>query len=293
MIEYLEQLVEEKKYREALKEAERLLQSTTDPREIVWIQVAQVTSHCLLGEVDVSLAGGEAAIKMAESLGEWDAYGILSLYVGVAYARLGQQMETAERMYDFLGKLHLYEKALKYEYNAWYNLGIAQFLEGHADEGTRALTNALKAAHGRGEHRYAHGVRQSLINASLQAGLVENVPRLLAQCAAYLRRFPVMPDHLLSWAYHVKMRGEHALATGRLARARMLLSRALLRVEGEPSLEFLFHILLAKVARQMGNCKVALDHGLAARTCAVLCHRPDLESEAALLLDELSDAKVS
>ncbi|HYG58827.1 MAG TPA: hypothetical protein VD902_12285 [Symbiobacteriaceae bacterium] len=288
MIEYLEQLVEEKKYREALKEAERLLRITKDPHEIVWIHVARVMSHCSLGEEKYSLAGGDAAIQMAERLGEWDAYGLLTLYVGVAYARLGQQVETARRMYDFLGKRHLYRNALKYEYNAWYNLGIANFVEGESQLGTQALINALKAAEGHGEHRHAHGVRQSLIKASLEAGLLEPIPRLLAECATYLRRNPDMPGYFRSWAYHVKMRGEHALATGRPVRARMLLAKALSGVKGQPALEFLFHALLSRIADHLDNAEWALGHALAARTCAVLSHRSDLESEAALLVDELT-----
>ncbi|HYF91693.1 MAG TPA: hypothetical protein VD969_05575 [Symbiobacteriaceae bacterium] len=287
MIEYLERLVEEEKYREALDVAERLIGQVEDPREIVRIHAARVVSHCLLGEEQAALASGEFAIGLAQNLEDWDSYGTMTLYVGVAYARLGQLPEVVSRMYEFLAKAHLYQTASEYEYNAWYNLGYAQIALNEPNAATVSLSNALKAAERSGEHRYAHGVRQSLVDAYLRAGLFKPIPRLLAECAAYLRQHPELSMHKMSWANHIRLRCEYALATGRLDRARVLATRALQAVQGEPDHRFLFHVVLAKTASRMDLPEEAIGHGLAARTCAVVCRRPDWEKESTDLLIEM------
>lgn len=284
MIDYLEQLVEEKKYREAVDLAEKLLKDADNPHDIVRIHVARVMSHCFLGEEQAALAGGEFAMGLAKEIGAWDDYGMMAQFVGVAYARLGQFSESISRMYDYLGNLHLYAKAKHYEYNAWYNVGNAQVALNQHQAAITSLSNALKAALRIGEQRYAHGVRQSLIDVYLRLGIHEPIPRLLAQCAHYLRHNDSFSRDKKSWAYHIKLHGEYALATSRIKRASLLAAKGLVGVEGIPKFEFLFHMVLAQAASTKGEPVEALEHALAARTCAVLSRRSDLEAEASDLV---------
>jgi len=289
MIEYLEQLVEEKKYREALDLAERLIKQVEDPHQVVRIYAARVVSHCRLGEFSEALPGGDFALHLARELGDWDSFGMLALYVGVAYSRLGQLNEAVTRMYDYLAGLGNYRKAAEFEYNAWYNLGTFQVMLNKPVDAAKALANALKAALRNGEHRYAHGVRQALVDAYLRAEMYESVPRLLVQCGHYLRKHPELPLYNMSLANHIQLRGEYALVTGRATRAKALASRALSKLRGEPY-ECLPHLVLAKVAQRNGVYQEALGHALAARTCALVGRRTDFEQMASDLLYELTRA---
>lgn len=284
MIEYLEQLVEEKKYREALALAEQLIKQVEDPHQVVRIYAARVVSHCRLGEEQAALAGGDFAMGLAKELGDWDSFGMVTLWVGVAYSRLGQLNEAVTKMYDYLGSLHLYTKAAEHEALARFNLGTWLVALNQPLEATKALSEALATALRANNHRYAHGVRQALIDAHLRAGVYERVPRLLSECGHYLRNQPSMHMGTQSWVFHMKMRAEYALATGRTARAQALSVRGLQRIAGEPVYEFHFHILLARVGERDGISERAFGHTLAARSCAVVGKRPDLEVEASELL---------
>lgn len=288
MIDYLEQLVEERKFREALALAERLLSEAKDSKDALRIHAARVVAHCRLSDFQAALAGGDFAMKLAEDLDDWDAYGVVALFVGVAYSKLGQLSEAITRISAYLANLHRYTKALAHEYNAWYNLGILQLELNRPVEATRALSNALTCALRNPDPKYAHGVRQSLIDAYLRAGSYEPIPRLLAQCGRYLRNNPDVPMHKMSRANHMQLRSEYALATGRVERARSLAAHALADVAGEPAHEYLFHMVLAKAAARQGMPAEALGHGLAARSCAILSRRPDLEREAGDFLHELT-----
>ncbi|HWI50593.1 MAG TPA: hypothetical protein VNT01_00450 [Symbiobacteriaceae bacterium] len=289
MIEYLEQLVEAGKSREALKVAEMLLsRDGTSSRDLLVINSAQVVSHCRLEEWEEALVAGDVTMKLAKESGEWDIFGIVSIHVAVAYSRLRQYEDAISRIYEYLSGLPNYTKSETYEALAWYNLGLfLSVLDKHEDAAT-ALCCALAAAMRAGNDRYAHGIRQALIEAYLRSGDLLAVVRLLAQSAHYLRRNPRAHMWHDSWAFHMKLRAEFALATGRSVRAGAVAVRALEKTIGEPEHECRFHLILAKVASGNHRSVDALGHALAARSCAVRSARRDLEAEATDMVYELS-----
>jgi tetratricopeptide (TPR) repeat protein len=290
MIEYLEQLVEEKKYEEALKEAERVLPYLKDPVQILAAHTATVISHCRLGQERAAVVTGNIAANIASDLAAWDAYGTVILYMANAYSRLGLYNEAIARVYDYLSKIGTYDRALEHEAIARFNLGTWLLLLNRPQEAISSLKAALAATQRTpDEQRFAHGIRQALIEAYLRVNQLEEVPRLLAQCDHFLRVHPDTQMSVESRVFHVKLRSQFALVTNRLKRAETLAVQGLLVAWGTEH-EYWFHKVLSSVAQLRQVSRVALGHAIAARCCAIRDNRPDLEAEANELIHYLSAA---
>lgn len=287
MIEYLEQLVEEGRHREVLAEAERLIPLLIDPQDILTTHIRVVVAHCCLGQWREALASGAVAINLAEEQSNWDAYGMVTLYVGNAYSRLGQYDEAIAYMYQYLTSLGKYGKAAAHEAIAWFNLGTWLLLLRRPDEAIKCLWDALAAAERTKNHRSAHGVRQALVEAHLQVGMLQPVPRLLAKSGHYLRMHEGTQSITNSHIFHLKLRSQHALVTNRLRRAEILAVRGLELGLGTEH-EFWFHRLLSNVSQNQNDVMTALDHAHAARCCGIRENRPDLEAEANAMISALS-----
>ncbi|MDF2627497.1 MAG: MalT-like region [Symbiobacteriaceae bacterium] len=280
--------MKEHKYTEALQEVERVLKSSDSPEIMLHAHKAKVICLCRLGERQAAVSTGDISLKLAEDLGDWDSFGTLTIYIGVAYSLLGHLDEAMRRMYVFLSHLHQYQNAAKEEKTVWYNLGVFQTSKGDHAEATRSLDKAFTVALSSGNHRYAHGVRQSLIDVSLRAGFLDRIPMLLAQCGKYFRDHQDMESFQVSWAHYVRLRGEYALSTNRTRRARLVATRGLSKLEGSTSDEYVMHELLSRIADHTGSPVEAVGHSLAARTCAIMSGRSDRETDAGDALLRLS-----
>jgi tetratricopeptide (TPR) repeat protein len=289
MIEVLEQLVADGKYREAIKLAEQILSDGVEtPHRLLQVQCAIVIARCWLREYEAACAAGEAALSLARELGDWESFGKVALFVSTANSRLGLHEVAIRYTYEYLA--HLDECGPSQEAYAWFNLGNYFLNLGRAADATKAFTRALEVNKRRRDHRNAHGARHALIQACLEAHDYGPIPRLIAQSAAYLRRHPQGQMVQDSWVYHMRLRAEYALATGRPHRAMAVALAGLQRAEDTPYHLSMFHILLTKVAESQNRPVEAVGHAIAARTYARLSGRADLEAEASEILYQVSGA---
>lgn len=291
MIDVLEQMVADGKYREAIKLAEQILSNGVEtPAQLVAVQSALVAAHCRLGEWEAALAPGEAALALAQEIGDWDAYGKTAMFVSTAYSRLGQEETAVARTYDFIAHLGQYHDAASFETLAWFNLGGSFLKLGRPADAAESFKRGLAVASRRGDHRNAHGLRHALIGAALKAHDHEQIPRLLAQSLAYLLQNPEGPKVQESWLHHLRLRAEYALATGRSQRAAAVALRGLERAHGALDYACWFHVVLAQVAAERNSPSEGFGHALAAQALARTSGRPDLESAASEVMYQISHA---
>lgn|GEM_PF-2950756 len=281
VIEYLEQLVAERRWAEAVKLGEQLLNdSGNSPEATLRIQSALVIAKGMMRDYPGSLFLGEAAVSLAQRLGDWDKFGEICLNVGATSWHMGELGKSEHFLLQFVAHQPMIANHSRWEAAIWYNLGKVYTSRGEGEQAARAFDRAVSEAVRHGDLRYAHGVRQALIEAFLKIGDLRRVPRLLAQSGAYLRSNPEAESARTSRLFFLRLRVEYCLSTGRLQRALAVSLRGLAESEGEHRHLHDFHMLLARGFYKMGSCAEALGHCLSARACAVACNRHDLESMA-------------
>lgn len=280
MIEYLEKLVEEGKYLEAIALAERLIrQGTLTREELLSTNTTQLLAHVSTGGFESAISAGLAVVASARELKAWDNLGVAAANLGVAYSRLGNQEAAQEWFYEYLAHLPKYQSAVKNEALVWYNLGVLS-TETDQEQAGAFMGRAVETAKHHGDERYAHGIRQALIQLYLRAGKWDQIPALLAKSAHYLRHNPHGGiRYRKSWLYHHQLRVEFALATGRPARALLVTIRGLKDAEGQPVHQCLFHMLLARGVYQEAP-GVAIANALTAGIYAALGHASGLANQA-------------
>ncbi len=282
MFEFLEQLIDQGEFSKGLQTAEKLLlRPDTTPQELVALHTAILRCRTYTNEFHGAVMSGQLALRLAEDQEDWDNYGTICLYLSVVFDRLGQLEAAKSACYDYLAHRHLYSRALKHEVLILYNLGIFSMHLGDRGGTWRYLSQALELAIRLGYHRYAHGVRHGLIQASMSFGEYGRVPNLLAQCLFYLRNHPHVYLHRESLLYHYELRAEFALLTGRLKRALLVARKGLLLAGDSPKYRYYFTMIMARIAHRMGDVTTAVAHSLNARVYAVEQRRFDLESQAA------------
>ncbi len=291
MIEYLEQLVTEGQYAKALEFAEHLLlRQENSLEEILRINCAMASSRLELGEYHGAVVSGELAIRLSFDLELWDYYGKANFLTGAAHLFLRQPEEALTMCLAFLGKFQEYNTAREYETVVWYNLGFAHMALNDIPAAKQAYRRSLEAAKQLRDGRKEHGVRQGLIYLYLKTREFNAIPHLLAQSASFLRKNPEAAEWRNSWLWHLLLRAEFALLTNRLARAEAIASRGVRVAAKAPHQRFHFHMVLARIAHRGSLHKEAMGHSLAARVCAMSCHRYDLESEAGDLMYMITKA---
>lgn len=288
MIEYLEKLLDGRENEKALAYAEQMLRdSRSTPLEMLAAQVGLLKVRCWLNQDDQAIGPGCVAIRMASELEEWDYHGLACLFLGGVYQKLRKHREAIDVLHQYFGHFHLYGTARSYQANAWYNLGLLYAASQNHKQAMQAFMKALEITEAAGWHRFAHGIRQALVEQYIRNGDVGQVPLLLAKSGHYLRHHPNELDATQSRLFHLKLRAEFAMSTKRLDRAHAVALRGL--SESAKRLEHLcyFHMVLANIARQKGRPVEALGHASAAKVYASKDHRYDLESEATNLCYEV------
>ena len=288
VIDYLEQLVETGEYAKAIELGEQLLKDRENqPVQVLAIHCALLQSRCALGQLEGAVATGKLCLTQAKELHQWDYFGKVSLYLGVAHARLHRHREAVDLYAQYIDHINLYKDALRLQLMAWYNLGLSNLAVGDWRSAALSLTAALDKASTEGNTRTLHGVRQALVQARIAIGEFSSVPKLLAQCAHYLR-YAAVPSSRTSRLYHLELRARFAAATGRASRARLLCLRGLEEAGDDFEHLAFFHMLLARLAWGAGAGCEALGHSTAAQIAAKHALRPDLETESAELTYSLS-----
>lgn len=290
MVEYLEQLVAQAQWDQALKYAEEMLkQSDNTTRDLAMIQYAITTARYYLGEFHGAITAGELGVELAAQVEEWDWYGAICVNLGTAYYSLGRNDDALEAWFHYLNQVHLYHLAGKFEPNIWYNIAQVYLRHEETAEAIDALSKAVRSAQRQGHHRLEHGLRHALAEVYLKGGVHDLVPELLAQCLNYLHNNQNVDQRRESWLWHLKLRSEFALKTARLRRARMIAVRGLSESGDEAQYLHNFHLILAEVSLTEGNPDFAVNHYLAARACAVVCRRADLEASVSEVIQGLLD----
>lgn len=241
----------------------------------------------MLNQFERAIGPGRVAIQMASELEAWDYYGVACLFLGGAYTTLRQYQTAIDAFLNYHASFHKYRAARRYQVWGWYNLGHAYSLIGEGRQAAKSLAEALKLAEAAKNERFAHGVRQALIEQCVRIGDAEQVPELLAKCSHYLRHHADEYYIRESRLAHLKLRAEYAVLTNRLDRAFSVALRGLSEAGREYPHLCHFHLLLAKIARQKGATIQALGHAMSARVYASKGSRYDLESEASELFYEV------
>ncbi|MFZ5816878.1 MAG: hypothetical protein ACOY93_16550, partial [Bacillota bacterium] len=284
VLEYLEKLVEDKEYEKALEYAEQLLLNPENkPWDMMVIYAMLLQARFETAEFYGAQVAGQLAVKMAQDLEAWDYYGTSTLCLGTSYDRLGQKENALSAWYDYLAHVTLYRYDLKPMHHVMvlYNIGLVLAELERFEESLVTLRKAAETAMHYNNQRAAHGIRHALIDAHLKFGRVEEVPRLLAQSAHYLRHNTGVVDYMQSLLWHQVLRVRYAVETHRLKRAAKVAERGLRLAEGWPNVLYQMHLWLARIHEQSGDIRRALQEALHARTVAMSSRRFDLEFAAA------------
>lgn len=288
MIEYLEQLVAKKQYIDALSFAERLLmESESSVDDMLRIHECLQISRLRTGEHMGSLVSGALVLKLATDLEDWDKFGVACLNFSAASIYLGKYQDAISHLFDYLTNIQKLGPAREHEWKIWYNLGIAYGQLGRGEEACDALLRALEIVKSALQSRNVHSVRHALIGAYIVAGDYGPVPCILAQCAKYLRS-STGEDIFESRLWHLVLRTQFAVRTGRYHRAYCVARRGLQVAEGRAEFVHRFHLLIARVLLAKESPKESLRHALTARVYAIQIKRYDLESEASEFMYDIA-----
>jgi tetratricopeptide (TPR) repeat protein len=282
MLDYLEQLIQEQKWEEALVIAEQLLLNQENTVEDqLRINLALITARAWLGEYSGVVLLGDHAARMAADLENWDAYLTFHHYLGFAYSVLNQWAEAKRAWLSYIDHLPVYGRDHPFEVTTWFHLGLAHVEESNLEAAVYHFLEARRVAERNGNGRQILGVSHALIHAYTKQGKFELVPRLLASTAHYLRNNPSAVDWDKARLSHFQVRASFALGTRRYVRARLIALRALSAPQVPLSYQYHMHMILATVAKNIGIPSQMVEHYLQARVLAIRTRRYDFEVEAA------------
>jgi tetratricopeptide (TPR) repeat protein len=292
MLDYLEQLIKEQQWEEALILAERLLLDQENRVEDLFrINMALVTARAALGEYAGVILLGEHSLGMAADLQAWDQYLTLCHYVGVSYSCLNQWDLAKEAWHNYINHLPLYGQDHFFEVITWFHLGLAYEVGGELEAAVKYHLKAREVAERFGTDRQLLGVNHALIHDYVKLGRFEPIPRLLAKTAHFLRKNPDAEEWGKAKLFNLQVRANFALQTKRYKRARQVALRGLNLAVNEPLHQFSFHMILASVAQATGRTGDMINHYLAARVAAIRARRYDREYDAAESLYKFMQAQ--
>lgn len=282
MLDYLEQLIKEQKWEEALVVAEQLLLNHDNGVEDqLRLNMALVIARTFLGELSGVILLGDHAARIAADLGDWNSYLTIHHYLGYAFSAIGDWEEAKRVWLNFIASLPRYGESHLFEVTTWFHLGLATERENNVDDAVRYFLQARHVAEKNDNGRQVLGVNHALIAAYTKQGKFNLVPDLLAQSARYLRHNQGEFLWRKAWLHHLQVRANFALATKRYERARLVAQRALSYPEAEPIHLYHIHMILASVAKNVGTQRELVDHYLRARVFAIKARRYDFEVDAA------------
>jgi tetratricopeptide (TPR) repeat protein len=291
MIEYLERLVEERQYPEALKYAEQmLLAGDLSMRDLMVINYVLMIGRSETSQYHAALIPGQLTLRLARELEEWDYHGLACMDLSHVFSTIRQYDQACELCYEFLSHLHLYNRTSKFEFSIWDNLGIIQGRLGNAVEAVKSLKRALEVATTIEKLAYTFGTRHALIGAHLSGKDHQQIPGLLAKCLLLMRNKPELTT-LTGRLWHFVLRAEFGLATGRFDRAEKVTRHGMAMAQREQRHMYSFQMLLARIAHARGDLSEALGFALGARVYAIRCQRYDLEFEASELMYKFASNK--
>ncbi len=289
LIEYLEQLVEERDSDAAIVCAERLILSRENsPADLARIHCALLISRYRTHQYYAASVSGQVALKLARELEEWDTYGYCCFYLGLTQESLKDLQLSISMLLEFFYRYPFYVRAAKLEPWVWLNLGIISTVNDDPSGAIGYLLKAQNAAKVRGEAYLRHASRHALIEAYLLMGDLQSIPRLMAMSLHFLRHHPDKSLVMDSWLWHMLLRANYALRRNRVDRAMSISNMALKRSEKQSYQQFHFHMLLAGLSMKKGLINKAFGHSLAARMCAIKESRHDFESQAMDLIYQLT-----
>lgn len=288
VIEYLEHLLKTEEWAEALDYGEQLLLSHShDSDAMGQILLGIAKSRYYLSEFHGAFVSAKSALRIAEAGENWNLYGESCILSGTSCGMLGFHENAVSTFYDYLSRRNDYGSARGLESVAWYNLGIALSNTGNLKDAADAYDSGLKVALRTGNHRDLHALRLALAKIMIKANEHKQVSRLLAQDLAYLNR-NAGAEMIGSRLYHLHLRAECALGTGRSSRAAAIAERGLRLSQALPRHKYNFLMSLATIALQSGRVSDALGYMLSARIAAVQVRRFDLEYHVSLCMYELA-----
>jgi tetratricopeptide (TPR) repeat protein len=281
MLDYLEQLIQEQKWEEALVLAEQLLSTERfTVEEQLRINVALVIARASLEEHSGVILLGDHVARMATDLKNWEAYLTVHHYLGYAYGVLNQWADAKQVWLKFIDILPVYGSGHRFEVMTWYHLGIASLKENDVDSAITYYLRARAVAERNGNHRQIVGMNHALIQAYIIQGKFDPVPSLLASAAHHIRSNREAKHWNAAWQWHLQIRASFALATKRYHRAKLIAIKALNSNLSHVH-QFHMHMILASVARNQGTSNEMIKHLLCARVAAIRARRYDCEVEAA------------
>lgn len=291
MLDYLEQLIKEQKWEEALIIAEQLLANQENTVEDqLRINTALITARAWIGEYAGVVLLADHASRMAADQENWEVYLTIHHYLGLAYWVLNQWPEAKRVWLNFIEVLNAHHLNHLFEVVTWFHLGLASQNDNDFESAIRYFLQARSVAEKSGNGRRILGINHALIHAYTKQGKYDVVPALLAKSASYLRANRDVDDWESSRLWHLNVRANFALATRRFQRAKLLAARALAHSDIGPLHQFHMHMILATAAKHLGERAQMVDHYLRARVCAIKARRYECEVQAAETLYQVVQA---
>jgi tetratricopeptide (TPR) repeat protein len=282
MLDYLEQLIKERKWEEALILAEQLVQKTDNTAEdMVRINLALIIARSLTAEHAGVVTLGDHALGMAADVANWNAYLTMCHYVAFSHVSLNQLAQAQQYWLRYIENVDKYTEHHAYEISTWFNLGVSTFLMGDYESAVYYYEHAKRVTLVCGTKRQLLGVNHALISGYILLGQYDRVPRLLAQTAHYLRNNVGADEWLKAKFSHYKVRAEFALSTRRYKRARQVANRCLDLATDYPEHRYHMHMILAGVSKECDQFEEMARHLTAARVAAIRARRYDYELHAA------------
>lgn len=291
MLDYLEQLIKEGQWEEALILAEQLVQKTDNTVEdMVRINLSLIVARAMIREHSGVITLSDHALGMASDVGNWGAFLTICHFVAFAHVSLNQRDKAKQYWLKYIENAAKFDGQHIYEIATWFNLGATSAQESDFEASVYYYEQAKKVTVARGTSRQLLGVNHALISAYTGLRQYDRVPLLLAQTLHYLRHNSDADDWVKARFFHNKVRAEFALATKRYHRARMVAERSLELAKDFPEHRYFMHMIMANVARETEQYGEMVKHLTSARISAIRARRYDFELNAAEGLYEFMQA---
>lgn len=275
--QYLEQLLEEKKWEEALRAALQLLPRQDNTLEdIAWINHA-ISAGRIYHQKDY-LGGSAAAtiaLRLAEREGLHALRGKVLVDLSMASAYTRQYNNTLRYSQDILQMLDWFgEDRPWFEAVAMHNIGFVRRKQGNFDMAIWAFEKAAQL--------YQLGQRPDLsliilgllLRCYVEAHNLEPVPALLRQVRRLIRKHNFARPYRYHYLYYTAL---FRFSRQRFDRAADLALKAMPARELWDDIPHQVHMLICQCLVGLGEHKDALGHALAARMAAIETKRFDQE----------------
>lgn len=278
--EYLERLIHEKNWGEALRAAEQFAPLQDQPPEtMAWIQFALAAGRIYHRQDYVGgLEPAYKAAQRARALNLIPLYGRALADLSLALLHTGQNERVLRCCVEILR--HTWEYGADRQWLravALHNIAFVQRKRQRFDLALPAFERAARAYAAAGRADRSFVARGFQVVCAVEGQQLGRVPALLKDLWQWIRLHHLGQD---AGAWYLYYSALHQLGKGQYGRATDLALKALAHPPPKDDMAFCAHIVLYRCAQHFGEHADALGHALAARMASIESKRLDQQLEA-------------